>query len=189
MTESQTRTRQPEATRARIIDAAIEAADQLGAGGFTLDAVVSRLSLSKGALLHHYPSKVALLEGVVDHIGRSFLADVRAAAAEDPDPYVRLSRAYLRVTINQIGNPEDTSLGRVALIACLIEPSVAERWHAYIREIAAEDPADAAGADDALMLRLVADGLWLSDVTGGRAIPLEQRQALLHLLDAKPIAR
>lgn len=183
-----TRTRQPEETRARIIEAAIEAADELGAGSFTLDAVVSRLSLSKGALLHHFPSKRALLEGVIDHLARELVARVTAAAAEDPDPYVTLSRAYLRVTIQDVAEPGYVRSGRVALIACLIEPELAARWHEQMLALFPEGETDKARADDALMLRLLADGLWLSDIMGGVKIPPDQRQALMHLLCARPAA-
>lgn len=183
------RTRQPETTKALIIEAAIETAHALGAGGFTLDAVVARIPQSKGALLHHFPSKLALLEAVIDHLARDFLDAVHAAAALDPDPYVRLSRAYLRVTVGKVGEAEDANMGKVVLIACLIEPSLAARWSGYIAEIVAEDPVDPAGADDALMLRLLADGLWLSDVLGTATIPPDQRQAIMHLLDAKPPKR
>lgn len=180
------RTRQPEETRARIIDAAIKTAHELGAGGFTLDAVVARLPHSKGALLHHFPSKLVLLEAVIDHLGEEFTDKVRAAAAEDADSYARLSRAYLRVTISEVGQPEDISLGKVALIACLIEPALADRWNAHTRAVYDADLSGPAEGDDALMLRLLADGLWLSDLMGGYAIPPDQRQALLHLLDPRP---
>ena len=54
--DAQTRRRAPEATRAEIIDMAIEVAADQGAMGLTLDAVVSRLPFSKGALLHHFPT-------------------------------------------------------------------------------------------------------------------------------------
>lgn len=50
------RRRQPEATRAQIIGAAMRTLQEGGAAGFTLDAVVARLPVSKGALLHHFPS-------------------------------------------------------------------------------------------------------------------------------------
>ena len=61
---SQPRRRQPEATRAQIMGAAMQTLQESGAAGFTLDAVVARLPLSKGALLHHFPSKAELLKAL-----------------------------------------------------------------------------------------------------------------------------
>jgi AcrR family transcriptional regulator len=58
-----TRRRAPDDTRAEIIEKALEVAAELGASGFTLDAVAARTTVSKGALLHHFPSKIACWRG------------------------------------------------------------------------------------------------------------------------------
>lgn len=176
------RTRRPEATRAQILEAAIETAQETGAANFTLDAVVSRLVFSKGALLHHFPNKAALLEAVIDHIGQAFVDDIRAEAALDPQPYGREARAYLRATIKNAPNAGHGGVGKVVLVACLLEPTLAARWRGWISPTTLNDPTDPAGADDALILRLVADGLWLSDVLGASEIDPDQRRALLSIL-------
>lgn len=176
------RTRRPEATRAQILEAAIETAQETGAANFTLDAVVSRLAFSKGALLHHFPNKAALLEGVIDHIGQAFVEDIRAEAALDPQPYGREARAYLKATIKNGPNAGHGGVGKVVLVACLLEPTLAARWRGWISPTTSNDPTDPAGADDALILRLVADGLWLSDVLGATQIDPDQRRALLSIL-------
>ena len=171
--DAQTRRRAPEATRAEIIDMAIEAAAEEGATGLKLDAVVARLPFSKGALLHHFPTKLALLEGVIDHLASEMTAAILAEAARDPNPYGRNARAYLRATVNEPVTERDVSIGRAALIA---------RWRTAMRTLAEDDPVDPAGKDDALMLRLIADGLWMSDLFGTHEVSPEQRRALLSLL-------
>ena len=176
------RRRAPETTRAEIIEKALEVAAEQGALGFTIDAVVARTSVSKGAVLHHFPSKLALLEGLVDHLGAMFCEAVLAEAARDPQPYGRHARAYLRVTINDAVTSEDASIGRAILVACAIEPSLRTRWAKAIEVVKAEDPTDPVGADDALLLRLVADGLWMSDLFAVHDVSPAQRQALLSLL-------
>lgn len=180
--DAQTRRRAPEATRAEIIDMAIEAAAEEGATGLKLDAVVARLPFSKGALLHHFPTKLALLEGVIDHLASEMTAAILAEAARDPNPYGRNARAYLRATVNEPVTERDVSIGRAALVACAVEPSLIARWRAAMQALAADDPADPAGKDDALMLRLIADGLWMSDLFGTHEVSPEQRRALLSLL-------
>lgn len=177
-----TRRRAPEITRAEIIDKALEVAADLGPLGFTLDAVAARTSVSKGALLHHFPTKMALLEGVVDHLAALFCEAIQTEAARDPKAYGRLARAYLRVTINDAVTSHDVSIGRAMLAACAIEPSLRERWSRATDAVKADDPTDPVGADDALLLRLVADGLWMSDLFGTHEVSPAQRQALLSLL-------
>lgn len=176
------RRRAPDTTRAELIEKALEVVAEVGAKGFTLDAVAARTTVSKGALLHHFPTKMALLEGVVDHLGEMFTQAILTEAARDPQPYGRLARAYLRVTINDAVTPDDTSIGRAILAACAVEPSLRDRWTAATAAARADDPTDPVGADDALLLRLVADGLWMSDIFGVYEVSPEQRQALLSLL-------
>lgn len=180
--DAQTRRRAPEATRAEIIDMAIEVAADQGAMGLTLDAVVSRLPFSKGALLHHFPTKLALLEGVIDHLAGQMTAMVLEEAGRDPNPYGRNARAYLRATVNDPVTERDVSIGRAALVACAVEPGLIVRWRAAMRTLAEDDPVDPAGKDDALMLRLIADGLWMTDLFGTHEVSPEQRRALLSLL-------
>ncbi|NBB64718.1 TetR family transcriptional regulator [Pseudomonas sp. ODNR1LW] len=177
-----TRRRAPEDTRAQIIDKALEVAAELGASGFTLDAVAARTTVSKGALLHHFPSKIALLEGMIDHLGQMHTDVILAEAARDPEPYGRNARAYLRATVTEPVTPQDISIGRVVMAACAIEPALAQRWRGWVDRVKADDPSDPVGADDALMLRLLADGLWVSDLFGIHNVSAEQRQALLSLL-------
>lgn len=177
-----TRRRAPDTTRAELLEKALEVIAELGPKGFTLDAVAARTTVSKGALLHHFPTKMALLEGVVDHLGTMFTDAILAEAARDPQPYGRSARAYLRVTINDAITPDDMSIGRAILAACAVEPSLRDRWTAATAAARADDPTDPVGADDALLLRLVADGLWMSDIFGVYQVSPEQRQALLSLL-------
>ncbi len=180
--DTATRRRAPDDTRTEIIDKALEVAAELGASGFTLDAVAARTTVSKGAVLHHFPTKIALLEGMIDHLGQLHTDGILAEAARDPEPYGRNARAYLRATVTEPVTPQDVSIGRIVMAACAIEPALALRWKGWIDRVKADDPSDPVGADDALMLRLIADGLWMSDLFGLHQVSAEQRQALLSLL-------
>ena len=57
-----------EQTRARIRVAAAKVIERDGAGHLTLEKVAAEAGLSKGGLLYHYPSKDALLQGLLDHL-------------------------------------------------------------------------------------------------------------------------
>jgi len=180
--ETALRRRAPDITRSEIIEKALEVAAELGASGFTLDAVAARTTVSKGAVLHHFPSKIALLEGVIDHLGAMHVQTILAEAARDPEPYGRNARAYLRATVNEPSTPEDISIGRVVMAACAIEPGLAQRWNDWTERVKVDDPGDPVGADDALMLMLLADGLWMADIFGTHKVSPAQRKALLSLL-------
>src|SRR3954471_11173426 len=55
-------------TRERILDAAAELVSEVGSGRLTLDAVAERAGLSKGGLLYNFPTKEALLQGMVERL-------------------------------------------------------------------------------------------------------------------------
>src|SRR5215212_6184568 len=55
-------------SRERILDAAAELVREVGAGRLTLDAVAERAGLSKGGLLYNFPTKEALLQGMLERI-------------------------------------------------------------------------------------------------------------------------
>jgi AcrR family transcriptional regulator len=62
---------EPNPTRDRILDAALQVIAQAGACRMTLDAVAEAAGVSKGGLLYHFPDKEALLRNLLDrHLDR-----------------------------------------------------------------------------------------------------------------------
>ena len=53
-------------SRGRVLDAADALVSEVGANHMSLDAVAARAGLSKGGLLYLFPSKVALLQGMLE---------------------------------------------------------------------------------------------------------------------------
>lgn len=53
-------------SRQAILDAAEALASEVGANHMSLDAVAARAGVSKGGLLYQFPSKVALLQGMLE---------------------------------------------------------------------------------------------------------------------------
>ena len=60
------RTRDPERTRERILDAAQALILDHGFGSTTVDAVVNRAGITKGAFFHHFGSKADLARSLVE---------------------------------------------------------------------------------------------------------------------------
>jgi AcrR family transcriptional regulator len=57
-----------EATRKLLLDATVECLVQLGYSGTTTLEVERRAGVSRGARIHHFPTKAALLASAVDHL-------------------------------------------------------------------------------------------------------------------------
>ena len=55
-------------TRARLLDAAIDCLHDLGYAGTSTPEIARRAGLSRGAQLHHFPTKTELVVGAVQHL-------------------------------------------------------------------------------------------------------------------------
>ena len=89
------RTRDLAATRATILSAAFEEIYSHGFQGTSIDKIVARTGLTKGALFHIFPTKVDLGYAVVDDviaemIRRQWVVPLRDA----PDPLETISRSF-----------------------------------------------------------------------------------------------
>jgi AcrR family transcriptional regulator len=56
------------ATRARLLDAAVECLVELGYGGTTTTVVAERAGVSRGAQLHHFATRAQLVGAAVQHV-------------------------------------------------------------------------------------------------------------------------
>jgi AcrR family transcriptional regulator len=65
------------ATRAALLDAALETLVELGYAATTTVEVARRAGVSRGAQLHHFPTKEALLTAAVQHLLDRRLAEFR----------------------------------------------------------------------------------------------------------------
>jgi AcrR family transcriptional regulator len=70
-----------EDTRARLLAATIDCLVEHGYAGTTTQRVQDRAGLSRGALLHHFATKEALLVAAVSHVADAQIAAVRSDAA------------------------------------------------------------------------------------------------------------
>jgi AcrR family transcriptional regulator len=84
-------------SRARILDAAVGCLVEAGYAGTTTLTIQARAGVSRGRLLHHFPSKETLLVAAAQHLAATrFAADGLGTAelpAADADPGGRIDRA------------------------------------------------------------------------------------------------
>jgi len=71
-------------TRRALLDAAIESLIEVGFARTTTLEVQRRAGVSRGALLHHFPSKAELLVAAVDHLAEMRATEMKALAQELP---------------------------------------------------------------------------------------------------------
>src|SRR5919202_6414213 len=108
-------------TRDRLLDAAADVLLTSGAENVTLIAIAERAGVSKGGLLHHFPSKRAVVTALVDRLVDQFDAALRAAG---PEPGAA-TRAYLTGTLEPTASTVGAKSDRLAaalLAATLIDP-------------------------------------------------------------------
>jgi AcrR family transcriptional regulator len=89
------RASQHEATHRRILDAAVASLVEEGSGATTTVAVQQRAGVSRGALLHHFPTHAELLAATVDELVRrneSAARDALATHTDIADPIERATR-------------------------------------------------------------------------------------------------
>jgi AcrR family transcriptional regulator len=94
------------ATRQQLVDAATELFADRGYEGTSIEAVLERVSMSRGSLYHHFPGKEALFEAVVESVhakvGEATLAAV--AGIDDGDAHALIKAGEL-AWIRLAGDP------------------------------------------------------------------------------------
>lgn len=80
-------------TRRRLLDATVACLIDAGARGTTTTAVQERAGVSRGALMHHFPSKASLWVAAVRHLAAQRGANLRREAAALPEDGDRISQA------------------------------------------------------------------------------------------------
>ncbi|ATD71861.1 MULTISPECIES: TetR/AcrR family transcriptional regulator [Gordonia] len=80
-------------TRTRILDAAIRVLVERGYSGASTVAIQNEAGMSRGRLLHHYPSRDALLMAAVGHLARTRIEELPSRVDWPDDPIARISLA------------------------------------------------------------------------------------------------
>ena len=102
-----TRVPQEERTRvmrARLLEATVECLVEVGFAGTSTTLVSERAGVSRGAQLHHFPTKNALVVAAVEHLTEKRAAVLADAAATLPDG-PRHTRAVLQVLADHFASP------------------------------------------------------------------------------------
>ena len=172
-------------TKTRILNAAETVVLERGVSALTLDAVAEAAGLSKGGLIYHFESKEALIRAMIARIGTCMQERMDRFCAADGRPGT-WTRAYLDAAFPAPGTQDDSDAQReAALIAALgNDPALLAPYAAQYAGWVGQQKADGIDPVLAAIVRLAADGLWLNEVFGVRAVDPADRAALLQRLHA-----
>lgn len=96
------------AMRARLLEATVECLVERGFSGTSTTLVSERAGVSRGAQLHHFPTKNALVLAAVDHVTRIRGEELEAATAALPTGSHR-TRAILEMLADHFTSPVFTA--------------------------------------------------------------------------------
>ena len=95
--------------RARLMDATVELLVERGFSGTSTTLVSERAGVSRGAQLHHFPTKQHLVVAAVQHLTEVRGAELAAAAEGLPTDPGRRTRAVLKVLGDHFTSPVFTA--------------------------------------------------------------------------------
>lgn len=180
MSTAHHRKKQPEAVRQLLLEVAANLCLEKGTAGLTLDAVAAAAAVSKGGLLHHFPSKGALLDGLLDDLMHRLGEAIHEAMLVDPNSHGRFTRAYVKVCFVPGGMAEE-GRWKAMTMALLGEPQLRQRWRRWVEE-QSDMHAGTDSSVDCELVRFAVDGLWLASLLESHPIEPERERALMQRL-------
>ena len=160
------------ATRTLIIEAAIKCFVDMGYSSTTTTAIAERAGLSRGAMLHHFPSKVDIVRAAVEYLHAKRLKAFKRAVQRSVPGGDRI-RNNLDAYWQHVRHPMFVAFFEL-MVAARTDPELAEilrpaqeafedEWHTTARELFTEWHTDDRTFDVALDLtRYVLEGMAIS---------------------------
>jgi AcrR family transcriptional regulator len=88
----------PDLTRSKLLEAGFEEVHEHGFRAASLESILARAGVTKGALYHHFPNKQALGYALVEEVIGDFMADrLLAPLQSTDDPVTALQRQGLEM--------------------------------------------------------------------------------------------
>jgi AcrR family transcriptional regulator len=127
------------ATRQHVLDAVIKGLHEQGYGALTNSRIIENAGISSGAMMHHFPSRQALLEAAVKY-AYSRLSDFRASKLEELPAGMPRFRAIIDLAWATARMPEGLAVNEIRIgsrsdpqVAKAVSPSMTEIANDYAR--------------------------------------------------------
>lgn len=190
--------RKSETTRNQIITAAIRCIVESSYSNTTTMRIAEKAGLSRGAMLHHFPSKIDIIRAVVDYLHNKRLKAFSRSIKKIPDDADRV-RLAVRSYWEHVNHPLYIAIFELAVAARTDEELQAilvpaqqafdREWYRTARELFPEWQSDPKAFDLALNLtQQLMEGMSISHFTHAREIDEEQLLTYLEerLRELKP---
>ncbi len=179
MTQAHERKKQPDVVRRSLLDCAARISQEQGLPAVTLQAVADAAQVTKGGLLHHFPSKQALVQAVFDDLLESLDSQIDRLMEADPLPRGRFTRAYIRAFAEDDQAKQHWS---ALPLSSLTDPRMKVLWSQWYASRLARHAETDSGIEFGA-IRYAADGLWLAGLLEYSGVEADEREALIaHLL-------
>ena len=164
-----------------LLAAASEIVEEEGVVKLTLEAVAQRAGMSKGGLLYHYPSKEALIKGMVENWSNNYFESILSLVKDDTIEQGKWSRAYVTSTYSDIDNNKHLSS---IMAAMFYNPDLLDDFRQQYDHLLNQLSDDGIDPVKATIARLSIDGLWFSEMLGMKPLSKElQTQVINKLID------
>jgi AcrR family transcriptional regulator len=180
MSKAHRREKQPELVRNTLIEQAARHAMQEGLAAVTLQSVADAANVTKGGLLHHFPSKQALIEAVFEDLLGTLDDEIERLISVDPIKHGRFTRAYIDAFFKVTREGEKSPWAALS-ISCMTDAKLRMLWSDWMQERLRRH----AATDDAphlALARYAADGIWLANITEISGLPAGKLDRLHHQL-------
>lgn len=163
--------RQPDQVRKRLLDAATALLSE--GQPVSIGAIADAAGVSKGAVQHHFGTREQLFAA----LGELYVGGFDDALALE-DAAAPPAWRYARLSLTA-PSYKDGEVWRAMLVASVVDRGIASRWS---ERVEVERSYDRLPSTNALLVRLAADGLWLSDLLSTYKISSKEREALAVLM-------
>ncbi len=181
MTTKLTKKKQPEVVRYNLLEATAALVAEVGFAGATLDQVAQKAGVSKGGLLHHFPSKQALFSALEKEILDEFEKMLDDFIAADPEPRGRFVRSYIKTRFTPLKAMDTVKLFRAFAMEIPHDESMAQNCREWFIGLMTKHGEDSPSTE-ARLLCFAADGIWMEDCTGMTSVTLEERRAVIDFI-------
>ena len=179
-------------TRLQIVEAALRCFVELGYSGTTTTVIANKAGLSRGAMLHHFPSKIDIVRAAVEHLHakrlKAFRKSIDRLPGDDSRPRRALEAywehvkhpmyvAFLELWVAARTDPE------LAAILAPAQDSFEREWYSTAVDLFPEWKEIGENFDVALdLVHYVMDGMAVSFLTHEHG---DQEKRLLNYLEGQ----